>query len=169
MQQHSPIEPSEAHGGFSLLCVIGVVLGLGMLLPASVAAQRESGTVGVGFQVGRPGGLSLKLYRPAPVAYDIVLSTDADDYVTSHLHRLRERSLPDSPLHYYAGPGLIVGFEGLSPFREVRLGLSGEVGLNFYAERFEVFLHVTPTLRFLPDTRVGLDGNVGLRYSLPAF
>jgi hypothetical protein len=27
-------------------------------------------------------------------------------------------------------------------------------------------LHVTPTLRFLPSTRVTLDGNVGLRYYL---
>jgi len=120
----------------------------------------------MGVQIGRPGGLAIKWYRPDSIAYDGVLSTDADDFVLGHFHRLWERALPTSPLHFYAGPGALIGAERLSRSPRLRLGLSTEVGLNFYAERFEVFLHVTPTLRFLPNRHVRVDGNVGLRYYL---
>ena len=146
--------------------LIALVLFTGILFPSSATAQRQPGATGVGLQIGRPGGLTLKLYRPDSVAYDGVLSTDGDDFIVGHFHRLWERALPKSPLHFFAGPGLVVGTEQLSQSPRLRLGLSTEAGLNFYAERFEVFLHVTPTLRFLPDTMVRLDGNVGLRYYL---
>ncbi len=136
----------------------------GLLHPGPASAQRQPGTAGGGFQVGRPGGLALKLYRANDIAYDGVISTDGDDYIVGHYHRLWEQPLPNSPLHLYFGPGLLAGAENLGRPPQLRLGLSGEAGLNFYAERFEVFLHVTPTLRFLPNTNVTLDGNVGLRY-----
>jgi len=148
------------------LILLLLTVGMGSLHPA--VAQREPGALGAGFQVGRPGGLALKWYRPAPISYDGVISTDGDDFLVGHVHRLWERPLPDSPLHLYVGPGLLVGPSQLRRSPRLRLGLSGEAGLNFYAERFEVFLHVTPTLRFLPNTRLAVDGNVGLRYYLRA-
>ncbi|MFB6229956.1 MAG: RNA polymerase subunit sigma-54 [Salinibacter sp.] len=118
----------------------------------------------MGFQVGRPGGAVVKVYRPGPLAYDGILTTDADEFVAIRIHRLWESPLPDSPLHLYLGPGALLGAEQLDRSPRVRFGLSAEAGLNFYAERFEVFLHVTPTLRFFPNTEASLDGNVGLRY-----
>jgi hypothetical protein len=141
----------------------------GLLLPGAAWAQREAGTVGTGFQVGSPGGLSLKWYRSAPIAYDAVVSTDGDDFAVAHVHRLWEQPLPNSPLHLFVGPGLMSGAEKLDAPLRLRLGVSGEVGFNFYAERFEVFLHVTPTLRFLPDRDARLDGIVGLRYYFRSF
>lgn len=120
--------------------------------------------MGLGVQAGRPGGATVKLYRPGPIAYDGVITTDADDVVTAYVHRLWERPLPDSPLHLYLGPGLTVGTERLGQSPRLHGGTSAEVGLNFYAERFEVFLHVTPTLQFFPNTEARLDGSVGLRY-----
>jgi hypothetical protein len=129
-------------------------------------AQRQPGSAGIGFQVGNPGGVALKVYRADEIAYDGVLSTDGDDFIVGRIHRLWETPLPASPLHLYFGPGAAVGAEDFRRSPRLRLALSTEVGLNFYAERFEVFLHVTPTLRFLPDTRVMLDGNIGLRYYL---
>ncbi|MFB6271277.1 MAG: RNA polymerase subunit sigma-54 [Salinibacter sp.] len=162
--------PDERRQEFrAYLLAFVLIVGVSLLLPPSSSAQRQSGDVGVGFQVGRPGGLALKWYRPGTIGYDAIIGIGGDDFVTASIHRLWERPLPDSPLHYYVGPGLIVGPEGLSQTPPLHLGLSAELGLNFYAERFEVFLHVTPTLRFLPDTRVGIDGNVGLRYYLRAF
>lgn len=149
------------------------LLFLVLLLPLAVAsygavahAQRQPGTVGVGLQVGQPSGVTLKLYRKAPVAYDGTLTTDGDDYVSLRLHRIWEHPLPDSPLHLYVGPGLFLREERTSSSLRTHLGLSTETGLNFYADRFEVFLHVTPTLRFLPRTSAEWGQSVGLRYYL---
>lgn len=133
---------------------------------APTLAQRQPDALGAGFQVGRPGGFAVKWYRPKPIAYDGIISSDGDDFIVGHFHRLWERPIPDSPLHLFVGPGVMIGPSRLSQSPRVRLGLSGEAGLNFYAERFEVFLHVTPALRFLPNTHVRIDGNVGLRYYL---
>ncbi|MCS3612065.1 hypothetical protein [Salinibacter ruber] len=143
-----------------------LVLALLIATASPAVAQRQPGALGAGFQVGRPGGLALKWYRSSPVAYDGIVSTDGDDFVVGHVHRLWERPLPDSPLHLFAGPGVVVGPSRLAQSPRLRLGLSGEVGLNFYAERFEVFLHVTPVLRFLPNTQASIDANAGLRYYL---
>jgi hypothetical protein len=148
-----------------LLALLIVLITVGGVASPSVA-QRQPGALGTGFQVGQPGGLALKWYRAAPITYDGILSTDGDDYIVARVHRLWERPIPDSPLHLYVGPGLLAGPSQLRQSPRLRLGLSGEAGLNFYAERFEVFLHVTPTLRFLPNTQWILDGNVGLRYYL---
>ncbi len=143
-----------------------LVLALLIATASPAVAQRQPGALGAGFQVGRPGGLALKWYRSSPVAYDGIVSTDGDDFVVGHVHRLWERPLPDSPLHLFAGPGVVVGPSRLAQSPRLRLGLSGEVGLNFYAERFEVFLHVTPVLRFLPSAQASIDANAGLRYYL---
>lgn len=140
-----------------------------LLLPPSALAQRDPGSMGAGIQVGDPGGLTLKWYRSDPIAYDAVISTDGDDFVVAHAHRLWEQPLPDSTLHFHVGPGVLAGAEKLNAPLQLRFGASAEAGLNFYAERFEVFLHVTPTLRFLPDRDVRFDGIVGLRYYFRSF
>ena len=146
--------------------LVALLLSAGLLLPTPAAAQRQPGSVGMGFQIGHPGGFAIKWYRPDSIAYDGVFSTDGTDFIAGYFHRLWERAVPNSPLHFYAGPGVLVGTERPSRSPRLRLGLSTEAGLNFYAEQFEVFLHVTPALRFLPSTHVRLDGNVGLRYYL---
>ncbi|MCS4197679.1 hypothetical protein GGP46_002534 [Salinibacter ruber] len=161
-------EPTGAAPGPRSARALALMLVLALLIATAspAVAQRQPGALGAGFQVGRPGGLALKWYRSSPVAYDGIVSTDGDDFVVGRVHRLWERPLPDSPLHLFAGPGVVVGPSRLAQSPRLRLGLSGEVGLNFYAERFEVFLHVTPVLRFLPNTQASIDANAGLRYYL---
>jgi hypothetical protein len=130
-------------------------------------AQRSRGTATVGLQVGQPGGLTGKLYRSPRTAYQGLLTTDGNDFVSLRLHWLRERALPDSLLHLYVGPGLLVGLKQIGDGPTPQLGGGVQVGLNFYAERFEVFLHLTPGLHALPDPRAALGAGVGLRYTLP--
>ncbi len=145
-----------------LLFVLG---GQGGALP-SAAAQQSSGTFNVGLQVGRPGGLTGKIDRPNHTAYAGLLTTDGDEVVGLRLHRHWERPLPDSLVHVYGGPGLLVGGKALDdPDPLLELGSSIQAGLNFYKERFEVFLHVTPTLHFLPNLEMSAGGSVGLRYT----
>lgn len=160
---------SSKRGALSIspVLVLGLaIIALSVVVPRAVA-QREPGTVGLGFQVGAPGGVSIKVYRPGPIAYDGLITTDADDFVRLHLHRVWEPPLPDSPLHYYLGPGVVTGGDELSQSPSLHLGASAQAGLNFYDERFEVFLHVTPTLHFFPTTGTRLGGSVGLRYYFP--
>jgi hypothetical protein len=144
---------------------MGLVVGL-VLWAGPVLAQRAPGSAGVGLKVGRPGGFTAKLYRPAPIAYDVSVATDGDDYVSLYLHRLWERPLPQSPLHLYIGPGLLLGTTDLPTTPAPALGLSAKSGLNFYADRFEVFLHAQPTLTVTPDVDPALGWSVGLRYYL---
>lgn len=139
---------------------------MGRFLPSTAAAQRAPGAVNVGLQVGDPGGVTAKLYRSRHRAYTGLFTTDGDGF-TLYGHRLLERPLPDSQLHVYAGPGLVVGTRTLNEKTPTpNLGLSGQVGLNFYAKRFEVFLELTPVLRVVPSVTPEIGGSVGLRYRL---
>lgn len=146
---------------------IGLLLILGLLWASPRAhAQREPGSVTLGAQIGWTSGLTVKLYRSNRVAYDALLTADGDDFARLAFFRAWERPLPDSSLHVYYGPGLAIGGRNLNTRVLPELSLAGKLGLNFYAERFEVFLHVTPTLRFGPPLRPDLGGGVGLRYDL---
>jgi hypothetical protein len=130
-------------------------------------AQRTPGTFNLGPQVGQPAGLTVKVYRAPGTAYSGLFTTDGADSANLHLHRLRERPLPDSLVYLYYGPGLFLGGKALDQDLPVaNLGVSAQAGLNFYAERFEVFVHLTPSFRLLPEVRLGLGGSVGLRYVL---
>lgn len=129
--------------------------------------QRETGQVNIGLQAGQPGGVTSKLYRSSPIAYSGLATTDGDDFFTVHLHRVQEHPLPDSLVYAYVGPGILVGGRELDLDPSPEAGVSIQAGLNFYAERFEVFLHVTPTLRFLPSVTPSVGRSVGLRYTLP--
>jgi hypothetical protein len=140
-----------------MLAVAGIAAG-------PTLAQRQPDSVGLGIVAGNPSGLTVKQYRPGLVAYELLLTTDVDDFVRLALHRVWERPLPESPLYVVVGPGLAAGLHQLDRGATLRAAVSGTAGLNFYAERFEVFLHVTPRLRFLPTLRPDLGGGVGLRY-----
>ena len=143
-----------------------VILLLCLLCPTEVAAQRQVGAVGTGAQAGLPGGLSLKLYRSGSIAYDVLANTDLDDRFVVYTHRLWERPLPNSPLWWYAGPGLLAGGERLADTPVPVLGASALGGLNFYRERFEVFLQILPRLQVRPEVTPRIGGSVGLRYYL---
>lgn len=149
-----------------LLLLIG--FGTRCFFPPTASAQRTKGTVNIGLQVGPPGGVTGKFYRSPQTAYDVLLTTNAEDLLEVRVHRLHERALPDSLLHWYLGPGVLVGAKNLDRRPPtLKLGLTAQVGLNFYAKQFEVFLHVTPAFRVLSAIKPQLGGSVGLRYHLP--
>ncbi|MFO8098832.1 MAG: RNA polymerase subunit sigma-54 [Salinibacter sp.] len=145
----------------TLACLLGL---LGIPTPSH--AQREVGSTTFGLQVGQPGGVTGKLYRPAPIAYDGLFTTDGNDFASLYVHRLWEQPLPDSLVHLYAGPGLLLEGRSLQSEPAPQFGLSAKAGLNVFIERFEVFLHVTPTARLTPIWEPEWGGSVGLRYNL---
>lgn len=161
------VSPARSVSPSVLVLVLLCGLGTGCLLPSSAVAQRAEGTTNVGLQVGQPGGVSAKYYHSRERAYATLITTDGDQILEFYMHQLRERPMPDSLVHLYAGPGLLLGTRTLDePPPTPDLGLTVQVGLNFYAERFEVFLHATPVLRVLPAVTPGIGGSVGFRYLL---
>jgi len=144
-----------------LLCT-GLVVSASAPQPSH--AQRTAGRVGIGAQAGRPSGLTVKAYRHAQLAYDLALVWNLQDFVFVEAHRMHERPLPNSPLHLLVGPGLFAGLDEAPRRNRATLGISGALGLNFFRERFEVFLQATPRMRLYPSTRARMGGSVGIRY-----
>jgi len=145
--------------------LLAVLLLAALSVPVA-SAQRAPNSWTIGPQVGWPGGVTVKHYRAPPIAYDALLTIDGDDFVRGAAYRVWERPLPDSLVYAYYGPGLSATGRRLDTDAALAMGLGGRLGLNFYAERFEVFLHVTPVLRFQPRPTPRLGAGVGLRYSL---
>lgn len=151
----------------SRVAMIVAILGLAVaLLPSDAAGQRQVGAFGIGARVGLPGGAAVKFYRPDDVAYDVAVTTDFHERGLLYVHRVWERPIPDSPLWYFVGPGLVGGVQTPVRTPEAVAGASVTAGLNFYAERFEVFLQATPRVRVLPSVDPRIGGSVGLRYYL---
>ena len=151
-----------------------VVLGT---LPAAISAsaQVDGGSWGLGGQLGDPDGITLKFYTSRPVmrggatfnAYDLLFGWDFDDYFFASAHALHERRLQDTPLNFFLGPGLFLFFDddrGPGDDDDVGFGISGQFGLNYFVERLEIFLHLTPRLRLVDSTDGDLGGGIGLRY-----
>lgn len=141
---------------------------LGGMAGAAWGQQRYS-DVGVGFQGGVPTGVTVRLYdRTPPVGefYDFVAAWDLHDSLYLVAHGLRERRIRSSLLNYYHGPGALVGFDQRNENTEIVLGVSYTAGLNYFVERFEIFMQLTPRFILLRRTALGLGGGVGLRYYL---
>ena len=131
------------------------------------AAQDPASDIGIGGQIGEPSGVTLKLYQRPGFAYEFLAAWDLDTFFFLNGHALYERPIPDSPLRYYLGPGLIIGIRQDSGNEtDLVVGISGQAGVNFFVERFEVFLHLTPRLDVIPSTDGEIGGGIGLRYYL---
>lgn len=127
-------------------------------------AQERYSDTGLGGQIGEPSGVTLKLYQRPTFAYEFLAAWDLDDFFFLNVHGLYERPIQNSPLFYYLGPGAFIGFEDRGREDDVVIGVSGNFGVNFFTERFEVFLQVTPRLSVIPETDGDIGGGVGLRY-----
>jgi hypothetical protein len=142
--------------------------------PVNYDQHAPPSRLGLGLQVGDPTGISVKRYRSASTrkgilgtvdAYSFLAAWNLDQFFYLSAHALKENALEDSPLNYYIGPGVIAGVhERSSTDDDFVVGVSAEGGLNFFTERFEVFLGLTPWFRVVPEPGLFLGGGVGLRF-----
>ena len=126
--------------------------------------KTSKGRIGIGAQVGDPTGMTLKIYQRKDLAYHVLAAWNLDDFFSINAHLAFEHPITDSPLRYFLGPGLLLGWEKRAKDTELRAGISVLAGLNFFMEKFEVFLAATPNLRLVPNTVATVGGAVGLRY-----
>jgi hypothetical protein len=154
-----------------ILRITTVLLVLGALLgPAQSLAQRTSGSVGLGGQVGSPAGLTLKFYNAGGPSYDILAAWDLDDFFFLNGHAQFNQTLNAdnvNNLELFYGPGVFIGFQdtGVNNDDEAVLGISGRIGLQLVLDRrFEIYGQLTPRFSLAPDTDGDLGGGLGFRY-----
>ena len=153
--------------GLSALLLLGLAS-----QPDSAHAQRRSGAVGVGGQIGSPTGLSLKFYNAGGPSYDALVAWDLDDFFFLNVHGQFNRSIQTNNvdgLEWFFGPGAFIGFRDNSDSNnqddDAVFGISGRVGLNLVLEQqFEFYAQLTPRISLAPDTDGDLGGGVGFRY-----
>ncbi len=146
---------------FALLAV----LSLGTT--ADAQAQRRPGAIGIGGQIGEPSGLTVKVYNPSAVSFDVLAAWESDDFFYVNGHGIYERHLDNSGnVHFFFGPGAFVGFRDRPRDQDddVVAGISGTLGLNLLIDRFEIYGQLTPRLAVTPNTNGDLGGGVGARF-----
>mgnify|MGYP001195388765 CR=1 FL=1 len=148
------------------------VLVLLLILAAAkteLRAQPPAGNWGVGIQFGDPSGLTLKRYNPGAMSFDALLAWDLDDFFFLNVHGLWEKNINASPnFNFFYGPGAFIGFiernKRFDDDDEIRLGISGTFGLNYYVDRFEIYLQLTPRLAVIERTDADIGGGLGVRF-----
>lgn len=154
-----------------LLSIFLLALALSAAAPTA-QAQRTSGAVGIGGQVGDPSGLTLKVYNANTASYEVLAAwSSINDFFFLNGHALFENRISaqnvDQPLDWFIGPGGFIGtFQTGGAFGgELVLGISGTVGIEMLlADHFELYLRATPRFALVPETDGDLGGGLGLRY-----
>jgi len=158
-----------------LLCLLVFGCLLSATLAAPAQAQRTSGSVGLGGQVGEPSGLTLKFYNEAAPSYDFLAAwslVDDDFFLNGHAlwnYDIQAENLDSGQqLEWFVGPGgflRIIEDGDPNTNDDVQIGISGTIGLNFVLDqRFEFFGQVTPRIAVVPDTDGNVGGGIGFRY-----
>lgn len=141
---------------------------LSILLAGSVWGQTQvrPERLAVGLLVGPVSGLGLKATYAEPEStipgrsVDMALSFNLEGYVYSSFHALAERTVPESPLHVFIGPGMVSEFDDDS----VRWGVSGLIGTYFLRGPYEILVQLQPRLYLTPERDGSFGAAVGLRY-----
>jgi len=141
-----------------------------LIEPASTAASGLP-RIGIGGLVGRTSGLTVRVVltdesrRSGPFeerAVDVNASFNLDGYLHVTAHVTAERPVEDSPLTFYIGPGWLAGSDNGQAF----FGASGNIGVYFTMDRYQIIMQLMPGIRFMPDVNGETGAAVGLRIQL---
>ncbi|MEM8488331.1 MAG: hypothetical protein AAF564_22470 [Bacteroidota bacterium] len=133
--------------------------------PTAIAQSGTSSrALGLGAQVGNPSGFTLKYYPSRDIGVVFLGSWSIERFLLYSMHVTYEYPIPDSPLRFFIGPGMDIGREVDEEKSDLRISASVMPGLNFFTQKFEVFLQALPGVKLMPKREVTLGGAVGLRY-----
>jgi hypothetical protein len=153
------------------------ILSVAPYLPAqSVAKTPSSGTgtsantLGLGFQIGAPYGLTAKYFLNETFAIDGAAGWAPDDHSKSEIHAdalfhdFDVFSPRSGRMPVYAGAGLLLrfrdsGHDNLAGFR-FPIGVS----YMFDGAPFDIFGEVAPEIIFSPFARGGISASAGIRF-----
>ncbi len=126
--------------------------------------KRARGSMGIGVILGDPTGFTGKLWVGGNKAIDglVAWSFRRDFFfIQSHyLIHFHETYVEDKRFLIYAGPG---GYTRFGEGKD-RLGVSGNFGIAYIVDQFEIFLELSPKVSIVPDTDGEMTGGVGFHY-----
>ena len=170
----------------SKMSLLWLLIGLGAASVAS-AAPAASGNVGIGFELGNPSGVSLKLPSGSSNAFQFLVAFDdhsgdnwnnrgwSDNcdngtqdcsgrfYLGGDYLRYNYNAIPvkQGRLPFYYGPGLWTSLSNHSA-----LGMRFVLGLEyqFATAPFDIFLEIAPGIRVIPNTSGYVSSGLGARF-----
>lgn len=165
----------------NLQCIVRAAFALvfflifNLLFVNPLSAQKTGGNIGVGFQVGDPTGLNLHIRSTKPMRLDILFAWDFDDddrdFFFVNVHGLWFKPLSSSPaFNFYYGPGAFIGIRDNDGHGnndnddDAVFGVSGNFGINYEFDRFDIFLQLTPRLELISETDFDIGGGLGMRF-----
>jgi hypothetical protein len=141
-----------------------IIACMAMLLSISLQAQRSG--LGIGVILGKPTGLSAKIWTSREMALDagVAWSFHGNGNLRVHTDLLWHRDVFDVdpgklPVYYGVGARLLLASELGFGFR-VPLGVVYDVD----QVPVDIFLELVPVLDLLPVTALDLDLAIGARY-----
>jgi hypothetical protein len=154
------------HSTFRSISLFALLSIWGLVLPPQAQAQPNSGSVGIGLQLGQPSGLSLGVYKPSGMALDVLAAWNLNDFLYLNAHGLFSTG-DASPFRLFYGPGVYVGlYERGNAEDQIAAGLSATGGVSIFIGSFEIYGRVTPRLLLISQTDVAIGGGLGLRLYL---
>jgi hypothetical protein len=132
----------------------------------SIQSIGQDHGFGLGIIVGEPTGLSAKVWTTEYTALDAAMAWSfvGNGFLRLHSDLLFHRYLIEvdqGQLPVYFGLGAKLGFAS-----NLELGIRIPLGIAYQFESapFEAFLEVVPVFNLLPQTSIGMDGGIGIRY-----
>lgn len=149
-----------------LLSVLLLASVFWFIMPNNALSQRASGDVGIGVQVGKPTGLTLKFYNQG-TSTDILAAWDWDNFFFLNVHAIFDTHLNDeNTIHLFYGPGGFIGIHDEPGDNRTDFGISGNFGLDFLINNFEIFVQATPRLSLENTDNFNMGGGIGFRFYL---
>ena len=134
-----------------------------MICPSLVHAGQE-GPFGLGIILGDPTGISAKYWLDKSNAIDAAIGFDRFSIHADYLWHIWDLfpQTNHGELGAYVGPGLVYKDKKHDNLVGVRFALGAVFEVTQYPVEF--FAELVPVLELSPDTDLGLDGGIGVRY-----
>jgi hypothetical protein len=150
---------------FGSALVGAMVLVICLFLPSQSNA-KQGGDVGVGLVIGKPAGLSGKVWLGETNALDLTLGFNVlDDWMSLNAdyvwHDFSLFQVPQGSLPLYYGMGIWAAIANHGG-----VGVRGVVGIDYLFAKapLDAFFEICPGISIIPGTHVGVDAGLGMRY-----
>jgi hypothetical protein len=147
-----------------------------LILSSGIHSAEAKDGLGLGIIIGEPTGLSLKKWLSVNRAFAAGVAWSFSSDATFHFHAdylihrfdlIRTPELEGRlPLYYGIGARFRLKDDNKRRDNDDKLGIRFPLGITYLPLRapLDVFLEIVPILDIVPDTSVGFNAAIGVRY-----